>query len=322
MNLIGSIGRLGPLILPELDASLGKNIQGPSLIEVLNWIDRPLGCFYFYCADHKGLYIWLAYADALTGLWRIYKPGSLRLSQTHFAQEEIEPTEQQSQTVEPVTAGLTLPHNLMLVLCIPRIASLDVHVDEENQKIRMCLPELERFGVRLTRFGESPNGIDFIAHPLKLARPYLRVFAYEGVAFAMAMLSVFYRLKTGRADFERGPTLFPSTMCHAVLWRAGDTLWIFWTNVGDAPEHIPVSSIDLSLGWMNWRGGADRPLAPSLRSVAYGRQGQLRDPAIFDTHDGTLHLLNALAGEVGIGFVRLSPKSAETAEESVLVDSR
>ena len=61
--------------------------------QVLNWIDRPLGCFYFYCADHKGLYIWLAYADALTGLWRIYKPGSLRLSQTLFAQEEIEPTE-------------------------------------------------------------------------------------------------------------------------------------------------------------------------------------------------------------------------------------
>ncbi|GIT64032.1 MAG: hypothetical protein Ct9H300mP22_4320 [Gammaproteobacteria bacterium] len=41
------------------------NIQGPSLIKVPEWIENPLGKYYLYFADHKGLYIRLAYADEL-----------------------------------------------------------------------------------------------------------------------------------------------------------------------------------------------------------------------------------------------------------------
>ena len=57
----------GPIIVPSMDARMGSNIQGPSLIRVPNWIDNPLGKYYLYFGDHRGTYIKLAYADDITG---------------------------------------------------------------------------------------------------------------------------------------------------------------------------------------------------------------------------------------------------------------
>ena len=68
------------IISAVLDASIGQNIQGPSLIRVPDWLENPLGVYYLYFADHKGSYIRLAYADELTGPWHIYQPGSLQLA--------------------------------------------------------------------------------------------------------------------------------------------------------------------------------------------------------------------------------------------------
>ena len=52
------------------------------------------------------------------------------------------------------------------------------------------------------------------------------------------------------------------------------------------------------------REGAAAPLEPSVRSVAYGRVNQLRDPAIFVERE-RLYLLYAVAGEAGIGIAEL-----------------
>jgi hypothetical protein len=73
-----------PIIRPHMDARMGTNINGPSLIRVPHWIDDPLGTYYLYFADHKGHYIRLAYADRLEGPWRMYEPGTLQLAQSHF----------------------------------------------------------------------------------------------------------------------------------------------------------------------------------------------------------------------------------------------
>ena len=73
-----------PIIAPGIHPSIGENIQGPSLIRVPDWIEDPLGAYYLYFADHKGLYIRMAYADDLKGPWRIYAPGSLPVSYTHL----------------------------------------------------------------------------------------------------------------------------------------------------------------------------------------------------------------------------------------------
>ena len=50
--------------------------------------------------------------------------------------------------------------------------------------------------------------------------------------------------------------------------------------------------------------GADAPLAPSLRSTAYGRVNQLRDPAVFE-ENGRTFLLYAVAGESGIAIAEV-----------------
>ena len=57
----------GPIIRPHMDGRMGGNINGPSLIRVPDWIERPLGAYYLYFAHHKGEYIRLAYADRLEG---------------------------------------------------------------------------------------------------------------------------------------------------------------------------------------------------------------------------------------------------------------
>ena len=66
---------------PDLDPTIGVNIQGPSMILVPDWI----GDYYLYFADHKGSYIRLAYADHPEGPWRVHKPRSLHLAQIVFS---------------------------------------------------------------------------------------------------------------------------------------------------------------------------------------------------------------------------------------------
>ena len=50
--------------------------------------------------------------------------------------------------------------------------------------------------------------------------------------------------------------------------------------------------------------GADAPRIPSLRSTAYGRVNQLRDPALFE-ENGRIFLLYAVAGESGIAIAEV-----------------
>ena len=108
-------------------------------------------------------------------------------------------------------------------------------------------------------------------------------------------------------------------MRHAGLVVINNTLLVFWTRVTDIPERILVSRIDLSKDWLEWKDsqpievmrpetiweGADQPIEPSMRSVAYTPANQLRDPAIFVDDDDT-YLLYAIAGEAGIGIVKLT----------------
>ena len=107
-------------------------------------------------------------------------------------------------------------------------------------------------------------------------------------------------------------------MRHAAVLRKNSTLFVFWTEVGDTPEHIKLSSIDISGDWYQWEvsttlevlrpehawEGANAPLRPSVRSVAYGSVNQLRDPAVY-VEGEFIYLLYAVAGESGIGIAQI-----------------
>lgn len=309
-----------PIIGPDLHESLGPNIQGPSLIRVPDWVPNPLGRYYLYFADHKGSWIRLAYADALTGPWRIHAPGALHLNDSHFPTTPPPATPEQLAAVEARMrrAGMIISHNVLTEATTPHIASPDMHVDHARRRIVMYFHGLEGVGHQASRVALSADGITFAARPEILGRTYMRIWPHQGQTYAMAMPGVLSRSADGLSGFVEGPTLFNPNMRHAALLVRGTTLHVFWTQVGDAPESILHSTIDTSGDWSTWREtpaqivlkpehnweGADAPVVPSVRSTAYGHVNQLRDPAIFE-EDGRVFLLYAVAGESGIAIAEI-----------------
>ena len=309
-----------PIISPDLHPSIGRNIQGPSLIRVPDWIEDRRGDYYLYFADHKGRYIRLAYADHLRGPWTIYPPGSLQLEESGFLTEPPKITPEQLAQLEArwKQSGVEISHDLLSEVTTPHIASPDAHVDPLGRQIVMYFHGLEDVGTQVTRVATSRNGIDFTAQPEVLGRSYMRAFKHDGMTYALTMPGQFYRSKDGFHAFEPGPHLFNPRMRHSALLKQRSDLWVFWTQVGDRPERILVSRIDLSGDWHSWTEsaaievlrpdriweGSDAPLVPSVRSTAYGQVNQLRDPAIFE-ENGRVYLLYAVAGESGIAIAEV-----------------
>ena len=310
----------GPIIDPGIHPSIGENIQGPSLIRVPEWVNEPLGKYYLYFADHKGLYIRLAYADNLLGPWKIHEAGSLHIADSFFT--PTRPAIPEARLAELVAAriasGIRVSHDYAKELTEPHIASPDVHVDNANQKIVMYYHGLEDAAFQHSRVATSDNGIDFQANNENIGRTYFRRFDYAGMTYAVAMPGQFYRSRNGKTSFESGPRLFEPTMRHSAVMVRDDSLIVFWTRVGDSPESIMLSTVDLKPDWMSWQHigervvlkpehdweGANALIEPSVRSTAYGHVNQLRDPALFVEND-VVYMLYAVAGESGIALARV-----------------
>ncbi len=290
----------GPIIYPGMDARMGSNIAGPSLIRVPDWVEDPLGRYYLYFADHRGTYIRLAYADDVAGPWTTYVSGTLQLEQSHF----------------PVSCPPCAPASAYV-----HIASPDVHVDDERRQIVMYVHGRDE-GRQVTRAAVSRDGLQFVGRPEILGRPYFRAFRHDDFVYALSMPGVVYRSRNGLSNFEEGPTLFNPNMRHSALLKRDDRLFVFFTRREDAPERIFVSSIGLSGDWRSWSEtspvevlrperaweGARLPIEPSRGGAINVPVNQLRDPAIFE-EDGRIYLLYATAGERGIGLaeVHLEP---------------
>ena len=285
-----------PIIRPDMDASMGSNIAGPSLIRVPDWVADPLGRYYLYFADHRGTYIRLAYADALTGPWTTHEPGALQLDQSHFP-----------ATCPPCSPEGSYAH----------IASPDVHVDDAQRRIVMYVHGRD-VGRQATRAAVSTDGVHFEGRAEILGRPYFRAFRYDGFVYALAMPGVLYRSRDGLTGFEEGPALFNPDMRHSAVLRRGARLFVFWTARRDAPERIWLSTIDLTGDWMTWTEtgplevlrperaweGANLPVEPSSGGSIDVPVNQLRDPAIYE-EDGRVYLLYSVAGERGIGLAEV-----------------
>jgi len=278
-----------PIITPNMDPNIGTNINGPSLIKAPEWLENPLGKYYLYFSHHQGLYIRLAYADTLDGPWKTYEPGTLRLEES---------------------------------FCIHHIASPDVHVDNENQLIRMYYhgPISQDTGMRqISRVATSKDGLRFTCNPEILGAPYFRVFQYGGFYYALGMPGVFYRSKDGLSGFEQGPTNFTEHMRHSAVKLDGDTLSVSFSYVHDCSERILLSTVELDRDWFDWREsepvtvlepdlnyeGVDLQLEPSVRGWAPERVRQLRDPGVF-IDMGRVFLLYSVAGENGIAIAEIT----------------
>ncbi len=286
----------GPIIRPDMDPSMGSNIAGPSLVRMPDWAENRLGRYHLYFADHRGTYIRLAWADALEGPWTTHEPGVLDLADSHF----------------PTTCPPCAPPGAYV-----HIASPDVHVVEERREIVMYIHGRDA-GRQVTRAAVSRDGLRFEARPEILGRPYFRAFRHDGYWYALAMPGVVYRSRDGLSAFEEGPTLFEPAMRHSALLKRGDSLLVFFTRRGDAPEHILLSRIDLAGDWRTWTEtppvevlrperdweGAGLPIEPSRGGAIDVPVNQLRDPAIYE-EDGRTWLLYTVAGERGIAIAEV-----------------
>jgi hypothetical protein len=297
-----------------MDARLGTNVNGPSLIRVPDWLEDPLGRYYLYFAHHQGQFIRMAYADRIEGPYTVFPPGVLSIEEAPFSHH---------------------------------IASPDVHVDDEAKQILMhyhgCAPTGENPFThgQLTCYAESTDGLDFTSDTVYLAQPYLRTFFRGGwyYGFSGGFRRHFSRSRDRRSPFEVGPVLeiqgedftdFSTydrddpgappvyRMRHVCFHRRGDDLDIYYSCVGDRPERIKRTRVDLTAGWEEWRGcrpaevlqserdweGVEEPLVRSEGGSKHEPVHELRDPYVHE-ENGRAYLFYSVAGEQGIGLAEV-----------------
>ena len=314
-----------PIIHPGTDPIVGDNINGPSLIQAPDWITKPLGRYYLYFAHHKGHSIRLAVADSLTGPWRLYRPGSLDLPASLFEVCDLAgPSDPASLSENGANRDYHYAH----------VASPDVHVDSAARTVRMYYHGLHADGTQMTRLAVSGDGLRFEALPPLLGPPYFRAFRYRKAVYALSYQGFVFRAPRWEGPFERGHNLFAQDgdaddieiFRHGAVQVEGNRLVVCFTRIGDCPERILWSEVDLDRHWRRWCAGPPmellRPervwegatLEPhrSVVGGVYQRVHALRDPCLFRDADGSNYLLYSGAGESGIGIAAIARCSQRT----------
>ena len=307
-----------PLIALTMSPSIGDNANGPTVIRVPSWVQRPLGRYYMYFAHHSGQFIRLAYADSVRGPWKIHEPGVLKVADTAFFRPQPDPPDSPSGVYT-------------------HLASPEIFIDEQQQRILLWVhgmwtegqrwPERrqdaaawvkERGYAQFTQAAESRDGLTFRTHPAITRQSYLRVFPYQGRFYGMARLGQLLRASNPLDQFELGgsPFLdspFAGRVRHVSLLEDNGRLHVVFSAIGDAPESILYTTVEMKGDWNSWRiGPVSTVLVPEtkyecptlpLEKSEVGEidrpARQLRDPALF-RDAGKLYLFYTFCGEQGI----------------------
>ena len=280
----------------------GDNINGPSLVRVPDWVEAPLGKYYLYFAHHRGAYIRMAYADQISGPWKILAGGVLSCADVPAVRDHI--------------------------------ASPDVIVDHVTRRFRMYFHgPLAGQKSQHTFVALSPTGIHYEAHDTVLGPFYFRVFEHEGAWYAISKGGVLHRSGCGLTPFAIGHNCDPQartektgkynqrgSIRHVAVRKLNARLAVYFTRIGDRPERIFRAWIDLGLPWTAWvmgraeeivrprmaYEGAELPLRRSKSGQAIEAENALRDPAIFIDTDGHGYLLYSAMGEKAIVIAQVT----------------
>jgi hypothetical protein len=311
--------RENPLITQRMSPTLGDDINGPSVIRVPRWVGHPLGRYYLYFAHHKGGFIRMAYADDLAGPWKIYAPGVLDVKDTILYRPQPDP--------------LGASHTFYT-----HVASPEVVVDDANKRLVMLVhgwftdgkrwpedPEEAARWAKANGYGQytqtvvSAEGLNFAARPgITVRTSYSRVFHWRDKWYIMGRLGVLGRASDLLARFEAGPNPFDGgpwagRVRHVAPLVRGNTLYVFFSGIGEAPERILLATIALTSDWRTWRPSppvevlrplaayecTDLPIAPSKAGEAEGPEHALRDPGLIEDK-GHVILFYSYCGEQGI----------------------
>jgi len=213
---------------------------------------------------------------------------------------------------------------------LPHISSPEAYVDEENQQIRLYYHGLDSTSnEQFTRVASSEEGISFTDKPEKIGNPYFRVFRWKDWHFALAQDTTtenqsdrgvtIFRSDDGLSNFERGQTILNQGVRHVGLRVHQNRLEIYFTRIGDKPEQILRSDVQLLDEWRDWSPtepipvlspsteyeGIDRSSRPSAPGSPPGKVNQVRDPEIFTDNTGGVYLFYSIAGESGIAVAKI-----------------
>jgi hypothetical protein len=313
-----------PLITVNSSKTLGGNVNGPTVIRVPAWVERPLGRYYMYFANHMGDFVRFAYADSVTGPWTIYEPGVLHVKDTAFYRPQPDPAE-------------------MLADFYTHVASPEILVDAGRRQIVMWVhgwwtqgerwplqPAEARTWARAKGYGQytqaavSSDGLHFTVQPAITRTSYLRVFERDGAFYGVSRLGLVSRASDRLGSFEPGPLLFRASsyanrVRHVGLVLRGSRMYVFFTGIGDAPERVLVSSVELSEDWRSWKASTpldvlspeapyeciDLPNAPSDAGDIDHPARQIRDPFVFED-GGKTFLFYSTCGEQGIAAAEIA----------------
>ncbi len=266
----------------------------------------------------------LQFRYAVTGPWTIHEPGVLHVRDTAMFRPQPDP---------PETLADFYTH----------IASPEIVVDEERREIHLLFhgwwtsgerwpadPAAARQWATANRYAQmsqaavSSDGLTFTVRPSIIPATYLRVIKRGGKYLAMSRLGALSRSATPYGPFEMGPNPFADgryarRVRHVAVVQRGDTLYVFFTAIGDVPERVMLATIDMRGDWAMWRASppmlvvqpeepyecADLPLAPSESGDVDVPVRQIRDPFVFEDL-GRAYLFYATCGEQGIAGAELT----------------
>ena len=313
-----------PLITVKTSPSLGTNVNGPTVIRVPDWVQRPLGRYYMYFANHMGEFIRLAYADAITGPWKIHEPGVLHVRNTAMNRPGPDPKE-------------------ALDDFYTHVASPEILIDHDRKRFVMWFHGWWTKGERwpsdpvaarawaqkngysqFTQAAHSTDGLQFDAAPSITRAPYLRVFRRGDEYYGVSRLGRLSRSNDALASFELGPNPFrdgpyAGRIRHVALVPRGNALHVFFTAIGDRPERVLMSTIELTSDWTTWKASppvdilrpetgyecANLPDAPSESGDIAVPVRQIRDPFVFE-EGGRAYLFYSICGEQGIAAAEIT----------------
>ena len=264
-----------PIIEPSMFArsSDGENINGPSMIRVPDWIPtnrraHPSAQYYLYFGHHVGDYVRMAWAANIEGPYTLYD---------NFTNSGDRGVLDNADDDIFLDNGIRIEEN--------HLASPDVHVDNENQRIIMYFHSGSSFFVdgeevnsQVTWASTSPYGLEFYDNiePVHLGRSYFKVFETGGELYSLDNGSNINRAQDsdnpwsapGGHDFTRrlwdgNPSghVFqddipvPSSelrVRHTGVHVDGDQLLAFYSRRGELQERIQLSTINVNQDWSRW----------------------------------------------------------------------